>query len=158
MLVGGLVTKLCLTLAECSPPGSSVHGIFQARILEWTAISFSRGSSRPRNQTQVSCIAGRFLTNSLLIHQHCFLTLLLFKWLQLATHLQPKGKYKTLSRKLLRAPRKGQQDGIQEERPTAHISTEYSISSYSAHFFCCVLSVKALFDFIKGLAQFKTAH
>ena len=46
-----------------SPPGSSVRGIFQARILEWVAISFSRGSSQPRNQTQVSCIAGRFFTN-----------------------------------------------------------------------------------------------
>ena len=47
---------------DCSPPGSSVHGILQARILEWVAISFSRGSSWPRNWTQVSCIAGRFLT------------------------------------------------------------------------------------------------
>ena len=44
---------------DCSPPGSSVHGIFQARILEWVAISFSRGSSRPMDQTQISCIAGR---------------------------------------------------------------------------------------------------
>ena len=41
---------------------SSVHGILQARILEWVAISFSRGSSRPRNQTQVSHTAGRFFT------------------------------------------------------------------------------------------------
>ena len=41
------------------PPGSSIHGILQARILEWVAISFSRGSSRPRDRTQVSCIAGR---------------------------------------------------------------------------------------------------
>ena len=46
----------------CSPPGSSVHGILQARTLEWTAIPFTRGSSRPRNQTQVSCIASRFFT------------------------------------------------------------------------------------------------
>ena len=38
----------------CSPPGSSVHGILQVRILEWVAISFSRGSSQPRDQTQVS--------------------------------------------------------------------------------------------------------
>ena len=45
---------------DCSLPGSSVHGIFQARILEWVAISFSRGSSRPRNRTQVSRITGRF--------------------------------------------------------------------------------------------------
>ena len=39
--------------------GFSIHGIFQARLLEWVAISFSRGSSRPRDQTQVSCIVGR---------------------------------------------------------------------------------------------------
>ena len=52
----------CLTLCDlmdCSPPGSSVYGILQARILEWVAISFSRGSSQPRDWTQVSCIAGR---------------------------------------------------------------------------------------------------
>ena len=45
---------------DCSSPGSSVHGISQARILEWVAILFSRGSSRPRDQTQVCCIAGIF--------------------------------------------------------------------------------------------------
>ena len=56
------VTQSCLTLCDpvdCSPPGSSIHGILQARILEWVAISFSRGSSWPRDQTQVSHIAGR---------------------------------------------------------------------------------------------------
>ena len=47
---------------DCSLPGSSVHGIFQARILEWVAISFSRGSSQPRDQTQVSPTAGRLFT------------------------------------------------------------------------------------------------
>ena len=47
---------------DCSLPGSSVHGIFQARILEWVSISYSRGSSLPRDQTQVSCIAGGFFT------------------------------------------------------------------------------------------------
>ena len=60
-----LVAQLCLTLwdpMDCSPPGSSVHGILQARILDWLAISFSRGSSRPSDWTQVSCIAGRFFT------------------------------------------------------------------------------------------------
>ena len=46
----------------CSLPGSSVHGILQAGILEWVAISFSRGSSQPRNWTQVSCITGRLFT------------------------------------------------------------------------------------------------
>ena len=47
---------------DCSPQGSSVHGILQGRILEWVAISFSRESSQPRARTQVSCIAGRFFT------------------------------------------------------------------------------------------------
>ena len=47
---------------DCSPPGSSVHEILQARILEWIAISFSRGSSQPRDRTEVSRIAGRFFT------------------------------------------------------------------------------------------------
>ena len=44
---------------DCSLPGSSLHGILQARELEWVAISFSRGSSQPRDQTRVSCIPGR---------------------------------------------------------------------------------------------------
>ena len=48
---------------DCSPLGSSVHEIFQARILEWVAISFSRGSSQPRDRTRVYCTAGRFFTN-----------------------------------------------------------------------------------------------
>ena len=47
---------------DCSPPSSSVHGILQARILEWLAISFSRGSSKPRNPTWTSCTASRFFT------------------------------------------------------------------------------------------------
>ena len=45
-----------------SPPGSSVHGISQARILQWVAISSSRGSSQNRDQTRVSCTAGGFFT------------------------------------------------------------------------------------------------
>ena len=56
------VAQSCPTLCDlvdCSQSGSSVHGILQARILEWVAISFSRGSSRPRDQTQVFRIAGR---------------------------------------------------------------------------------------------------
>ena len=62
----GEVTQSCPTLCDpmdCSPPGSSVHGIFQARVLEWVAISFSRGSSQPRDRTPVSRIAGRFFTS-----------------------------------------------------------------------------------------------
>ena len=56
------VAQSCPTLSDpmgWSLPGSSVHGIFQARVLEWGAITFSRGSSRPRDQTQVSLIVGR---------------------------------------------------------------------------------------------------
>ena len=48
---------------DCSLPGSSLHGILQARMPEWVAISFSRGSSWPRDWTQVSCIAGRLFTD-----------------------------------------------------------------------------------------------
>ena len=47
---------------SCNPPGSSFHGISQARILESVAISFARESSQPRGQTHISCIAGRFFT------------------------------------------------------------------------------------------------
>ena len=60
-----LVTQSCLNLCnptDRSPSGSSVHGICQTRILERVAISFARGSSPPRDQTWVSCIAGRFFT------------------------------------------------------------------------------------------------
>ena len=60
-----LVTKSCLTLCypvDCSPPGSSVHGISQARVLEWVAIPFSKGSFQPRDQTLISCLVGRFFT------------------------------------------------------------------------------------------------
>ena len=64
-----LVAKSCLTHCnpiDCSPPGSSVHGVFQARILEWVAISFARRFSRPRDGTSVSCL-GRWIL-------HCWAT------------------------------------------------------------------------------------
>ena len=65
ILVQSEVAQSCLTL--CDPmdynlPGSSIHRVFQARVLEWVAISFSSGSSQPRNRTRVSCIAGRRFT------------------------------------------------------------------------------------------------
>ena len=63
MKVKVLVAQSCLTLCDpmdYSLPGSSVHGILRARILEKVAILFSRESSQRRDQTQVSCIAGRF--------------------------------------------------------------------------------------------------
>ena len=55
-----LITQSCMTLCnpmDCSLPGSSVYGISQARTLEWIAISSSRGSSQPRDQTHVSCVS-----------------------------------------------------------------------------------------------------
>ena len=71
---GGLVTKSNLTCnpMDCSPPGSSLCGLSQARIVEWVAISFSKGSSQPRDWTQISCIEG----DSLPSHQgNLFLTI-----------------------------------------------------------------------------------
>ena len=60
-----LVAQSCPTLCDpvdFSPPGSSVHGILQAQILEWAAIPFSRGASQPRDQIRVSCITGGYFT------------------------------------------------------------------------------------------------
>ena len=55
------VAQSCPTL--CNTMDYAVHGILQARILEWVAVPFSRGSSQPRDQTQVSSIAGRFFSS-----------------------------------------------------------------------------------------------
>ena len=60
-----LVIQSCPTLCDpmnCSPPGSSVPGLLLVRILEWVAVPFPSGSFWPRDQTQVSCLAGRFFT------------------------------------------------------------------------------------------------
>ena len=60
-----LIAQPCLTLCNprnCGPPGSSIRGILQTRILEWVAFPFLRGSSRPRDWSQVSRILGRFFT------------------------------------------------------------------------------------------------
>ena len=59
-----LIAESCPALCDpvdCSPPGSSVHGILQARILEWAAVSVSRGCSQPRDQTHISCTGRRVL-------------------------------------------------------------------------------------------------
>ena len=74
------VVQSCPTVWDpmnCSLPGFSVHGIFQARVLEWVAISFSRGSSWPRDQTQVSCTVGRRFTLRATREDHKCLSLLL---------------------------------------------------------------------------------
>ena len=77
-----LVTQSCLIL--CDPidrslPGSSVHGILQARILEWVAIPFSRGSSWPKDWTQV-CTAGRFFIIWVTGEAHCWVFANIFTW------------------------------------------------------------------------------
>ena len=62
------ITMSCPTLCaptDCSLPGSSVHGVSQARILEWVVISSSQGSSWSRDRTHISCFAGRFFTTEL---------------------------------------------------------------------------------------------
>ena len=87
-----LVTQSCLTLCDpvdCSSPDSSVHRILQARVLEWVAMPFSRGSSWPRDQTQVSCIAGRFST-IWTTREALYLRLLFFKCLR-TTCANPSG-------------------------------------------------------------------
>ena len=64
-IVKSEVTQLCLTLCDpmdCRLPGSPVHGIFQARVLEWITISFSRESFQSKDSTQLSHIAGRYFT------------------------------------------------------------------------------------------------
>ena len=63
---------------DCSLPGSSDHVISQARILEWIAIFFSRGSSRPRDQTYISCIADVFFTIEPLGKPHIYMYLFFF--------------------------------------------------------------------------------
>ena len=78
--VGVQSLQLCITLSDpmdCSPPGSSVHGILQARILEWVALSPSRGSSPPRDRTcvsYVSCI-GRLVSTIRGTHYRVYSTI-----------------------------------------------------------------------------------
>ena len=83
-----LVTQLYSTLwdpRDCDQPGSSVHGISQARILEWVAISFCRGSSQPRDQTQMSYLARRFFTIWAIWEAHGRLTQLSYLWKTVAS-------------------------------------------------------------------------
>ena len=72
--------RLCDPM-EGNLPRSAVHGIFQARILEWAAISFSRGSSQPRDRTRVSCIADRRFTVDMTYVFTCYLYRLYIEYL-----------------------------------------------------------------------------
>ena len=98
-------THSCLTLCDpmdCSLPGSSVHGILQVRILGWIAIPFSRRSSQPRDQIQVSRVAGRFFTvwatrdDSSSLHLLCTLFLLLLHQLHLKHQALDPGGWEPL--------------------------------------------------------------
>ena len=80
-----------MTTMDCSLPGSSVHGISQARILEWIVISFSRGSSWPRNQTWVSCIEGRFFTVWATRESIAYWHILKIQWKELLEKLNENG-------------------------------------------------------------------
>ena len=84
-----LVTQSCPTLwdpMDCSQPDCSVHGILQARILQWVAIPFSRGSSQPRDRTRVSFTAGSFFTNWAKINHIFFFFLQTHLYLYYAKH------------------------------------------------------------------------
>ena len=88
-----ICAQLCPTLCDspdCSPPGSSVLGISQARILEWVAVSFSRGLSRPRDQTHVACIVGGFFTvwatREAILHIYEWLTIYIITCIWLITY------------------------------------------------------------------------
>ena len=85
MLFSHLVAKSCPTLLRphgLYPPGSSIHGISQARILRWVAISFSRGSSQPRDQTHIACLVCRFFTTEPALVSRLLTFKLLTIWIQ----------------------------------------------------------------------------
>ena len=76
-----LGTQLCPAfcyLMDCSPPDSSVHWILQAKILEWVAIPFSKGSSQPKDQIHVSYTAGRFFTISAPREAHVYIYIYIY--------------------------------------------------------------------------------
>ena len=85
------VTQLCLTL--CDPVDYTVHGILQARILEWVAYPFSRGFFWARNQTGVSCIAGTFSTNWATRVAQTIITIENIDWILALCHLPNGNSY-----------------------------------------------------------------
>ena len=104
------VTQSCLTLCDpmdYSPPGSSVHGIFQARILEWVAISFSRGSFQPRDWNCVACISciGRWILYYCTAWEAHFILHLVERWIDgIKTAAQWRTQGRTMSSPSLLIP------------------------------------------------------
>ena len=139
-----LVTQLCLTLCDsmdCSPTGSSVQGTLQARMLEWVAISFFKGSSQPRDQTAVSCTAGRFFTVWATLESQGSLYLriemlsLLFKELQWRQQQDGKSRVVVLQIKFLFTVSWGIHTSI------FRTSLKFSSVCLKIPFFSCVQSV-----------------
>ena len=83
---------------DCSRPDSSVHGILQARILQWVAIPFSRGSSQPRDQIQVSCIAGGFFTISIYLEKEMATDSSILAWRN--TRTEKPGELQSMAKEL----------------------------------------------------------
>ena len=116
-----MLPKSCLIhchLTDCSPPGSSVHVIFPARILEWGAVSFSRRSTWPKDQTYDFCTAGRFFTIELPGKPRWNITQ---PQKMKSCHLQQREwNWKALCRRLLRVPwtaRRSNQSILKETSP-----------------------------------------
>ena len=135
------LAQLCHTLCDPtdrSPPGSSVHGILWARILEWVVIPFSRWSSQPRDQTQVSYIAGRLFTQppgkplsslSLLISQVILPNLMALNTI----HVQMMPRFKTPAQTPPLPSRS------QPNSPSGPLKTQVRWSRPSAHTFLWLL-------------------
>ena len=121
---------------DCSPPGFSVHGILQARIMEWIAIPFCSRSSRPMDQTQVSCITGRFFSISVTRE-----VLVLLSNHSVSDSLWPLGLQPTSLPYLLVSPRACSNSCLLSRwfHPT--------ISSSIVSFFSCLQSFPALGSF-----------
>ena len=98
---------------DFSPPGSSVYGIFQARILEWVAISFSRRFSQPRDRTLFSCTAGRFFTDWAMREAPCLLAKL-------------HQSYPTLCDPIDRSPPSSSVPGILQARTLEWVAISFS--------------------------------
>ena len=95
---------------DCSPPGSSVHGISQTRILEWVAISSSKGSSPPRDSTHVSCIGRRILFTAEPSGKPCLLARFCFflrTWRPCLQNSHPKKRREALPQNLVLGPIRG---------------------------------------------------
>ena len=119
------VTQSCLTLCDpmdYSLPSSSIHGILQARVLEWVAISFSRGSSWPGDWTQVSCIAGRFLYPTYFTpYNHLDFHPLVHSFYYFPPHLTSGNRFSKVKNLYVSMPSFSPNPGIEAASPGEHL-------------------------------------